>query len=74
MLVGAIVVEEVFVIPGLGSYLLDAVSTRDLLVVSDVVMVIVAIVLVISYLTDLLIVALDPRLRTSATSRQGDHS
>ncbi|MDG1634692.1 ABC transporter permease, partial [Bacillus cereus] len=39
MLVGAIVVEEVFVIPGLGSYLLDAVSTRDLLVVSDVVMV-----------------------------------
>ena len=37
-------------------------------------MVIVAIVLVISYLTDLLIVALDPRLRTSATSRQGDHS
>ena len=74
MLVGAIVVEEVFVIPGLGSYLLDAVSTRDLLVVSDVVMVIVAIVLVISYLTDLLIVALDPRLRIRAPSRQGDHS
>ena len=34
----------------------------------------VAASLVISYLTDLLIVALDPRLRIRATSRQGDHS
>lgn len=64
MLVGAIVVEQVFVIPGLGTYLLDAVSTRDLPVVSDVVMVIVALVLVISTLTDIVVVLLDPRLRT----------
>ena len=74
MLVGAIVVEEVFVIPGLGSYLLDAVSTRDLLVVSDVVMVIVAIVMAISYLTDLIVVVLDPRLRTTIRAAQEEHS
>ena len=74
MLVGAIVVEEVFVIPGLGSYLLDAVSTRDLLVVSDVVMVIVAIVMVISYFTDLIVVVLDPRLRTTVRGAQEEHS
>lgn len=68
MLVGAIVVEEVFVVPGLGSFLLDAVSQRDLPVVADVVMVIVALVLVISFLADVLIVALDPRLRVPGRS------
>ena len=31
LLVGAVVVERVFVIPGLGSLLLDAVANRDLL-------------------------------------------
>ena len=71
---GLQVVEEVFVIPGLGSYLLDAVSTRDLLVVSDVVMVIVAIVMAISYLTDLIVVVLDPRLRTTIRAAQEEHS
>lgn len=66
LLVGAIVVEQVFVIPGLGSYLLDAVSMRDLVVVADVVMVLVALVLLITFLVDLLVVLIDPRLRVSA--------
>ena len=39
LLVGAVVVERVFVIPGLGSLLLDSVSNRDLIMVQDVVMV-----------------------------------
>lgn len=63
LLVGAVVVERVFVIPGLGSLLLDSVADRDLLVVRDVVMVIVVAVLLINFLVDLLYVALDPRLR-----------
>jgi peptide/nickel transport system permease protein len=63
LLVGAVVVERVFVIPGVGSLLLDAVSNRDLLVVQDVVMVLVVAVLVVNFLVDLLYVALDPRLR-----------
>ncbi|GMA18904.1 ABC transporter permease [Arsenicicoccus piscis] len=62
-LVGAVVVERVFVIPGLGSLLLDAVGNRDLLVVQDVVMVLVAAVLLVNLLVDVLYVVLDPRLR-----------
>jgi peptide/nickel transport system permease protein len=40
LLVGAVVVERVFVVPGLGSLLLDAVGQRDLKMVQDVVMVV----------------------------------
>ncbi|WP_116113753.1 ABC transporter permease [Austwickia chelonae] len=63
MLVGAVVVERVFVVHGLGSLLLEAVRLRDLIVVQDVVMLLVAIVLVISFLTDALHVLIDPRAR-----------
>ncbi len=66
LLVGAVVIERVFVIPGLGSLLLDAVANRDLLVVQDVVMVLVVAVLVVNFLIDLLYLAIDPRLRTGA--------
>jgi peptide/nickel transport system permease protein len=67
LLIGAVVVERVFVIPGLGSLLLDGVSNRDLLLVQDVVMVLVLAVLLVNFVVDLLYVALDPRLRTGAT-------
>lgn len=63
LLIGAVVVERVFVIPGLGSLLLDAVGDRDLLVVRDVCMVLVVAVLVVNFLVDLLYVVIDPRLR-----------
>jgi peptide/nickel transport system permease protein len=66
LLIGAVVVERVFVIPGLGSLLLDGVSNRDLLLVQDVVMVLVIAVLLVNFVVDLLYVALDPRLRTGS--------
>ena len=65
LLVDAIIIEVIFVIPGLGSLLLESVSNRDLLTVQDVVMVIVGAVLVINLVVDLLYVAIDPRLRRS---------
>jgi len=66
LLIGAVVVERVFVIPGLGSLLLDGVSNRDLLLVQDVVMVLVLAVLLVNFIVDVLYVALDPRLRTAS--------
>ena len=63
LLVGAIVVEQVFRIPGLGTALLSAVSNRDLIVVQGIVMVLVFAVLVINLLTDLSYLLIDPRLR-----------
>ena len=64
LLIGAVVVERVFVIPGLGSLLLDAVANRDLILVQDVVMILVVAVLVVNFIVDLLYVAIDPRMRT----------
>lgn len=66
LLIGAVVVERVFVIPGLGSLLLDGVSNRDLLLVQDVVMLLVVAVLIVNFVVDLLYLALDPRLRGGA--------
>ena len=47
LLVGSVVIERVFVIPGLGSLLLDSVSNRDLIMVQDVVMIIALAVLLV---------------------------
>ncbi|GAA3721514.1 peptide/nickel transport system permease protein [Spinactinospora alkalitolerans] len=63
LLVGAVVIERVFVIPGLGSLLLDGVANRDLLLVQGVVMVLVAAVLLINFAVDVLYTVLDPRMR-----------
>ncbi|MGI8576202.1 MAG: ABC transporter permease [Egibacteraceae bacterium] len=63
LLIGAVVVERVFVLPGLGSLLLDGVANRDLLLVQGVVMVLVLAVLVVNYVVDVLYVVIDPRLR-----------
>ncbi len=63
LLIGAVVVERVFVIPGLGSLLLDSVRERELLTVQSVVMVLVVAVLVINFIVDALYVVIDPRLR-----------
>lgn len=65
LLIGAVVVERVFVIPGLGSLLLDSVSNRDLIMVQTVVMILVVAVLLVNFLVDLLYVLIDPRLRTA---------
>lgn len=63
LLIGAVVVERVFVIPGLGSLLLDSVSNRDLIVVQDVVMILVVAVLLVNFLVDILYAVIDPRMR-----------
>ncbi|HET9127535.1 MAG TPA: ABC transporter permease [Propionibacteriaceae bacterium] len=67
--VGAVVVEQVFAIPGLGTLLLDQVTKRDLVVVQDIVMLLVGVVLVIEALVELAYVALDPRLRGRREAR-----
>ncbi|WP_256841557.1 ABC transporter permease [Ornithinimicrobium cryptoxanthini] len=66
LLIGAVVVERVFVIPGLGTFLLDSVAARELVTVQTVVMVLVAAVLVINFIVDAVYLLIDPRLRTGA--------
>jgi peptide/nickel transport system permease protein len=65
LLVGAIVIENVFVLPGLGRLLFQSVGNRDLIVVQDLVMLLTALVLVVNFLIDLSYRLLDPRIRQS---------
>lgn len=63
VLVGAIVLESVFALPGLGSLLLDAVARHDLMVLQGTVMFLAATILVINTLIDLSYFLIDPRIR-----------
>lgn len=65
LVAGAVVVERVFGLNGIGSVLLHAVSVRDLPVVQGVLLVFVIVVCLVNMLIDLLPYALDPRLRRS---------
>lgn len=63
LLVGAIIIEQVFALPGLGSSLLLAVSKRDLGIVQAIVLLLVWAVLIINFLVDVAYQVVDPRLR-----------
>lgn len=63
LLIGTVVIERVFVVPGLGSLLLDSVSNRDLVLVQTVVMILVVAVLFVNFVVDLTYLVIDPRLR-----------
>ncbi|MFI6980464.1 ABC transporter permease [Embleya sp. NPDC050154] len=62
LLVGAIVVEKVFTLPGVGSMLVADVGNRDLVKVQGEVMLLVAIVLFVGFLVDVAQRLIDPRL------------
>jgi len=63
LLAGAIIIENVFYLPGLGRLIFQAITQRDLIVVESVVMILVFAVIVVNFLTDLAYAAVDPRLR-----------
>lgn len=65
LLAGAIIIENVFYLPGLGRLAFQAISSRDLIVVRSVVMILVFAVIVVTFLVDIGYAAIDPRLRRS---------
>lgn len=65
LITGTIVVENVFVLPGVGRLVFQAISNRDLVVVRDVVMLLAAVVVVVNFVVDVLYAWVDPRLRAS---------
>lgn len=65
LLGGAVVVEEVFSVPGVGRMLLSAISQRDYAVVQAGVLVIATLFVLMNTLVDLLYGYLDPRIRVS---------
>ena len=66
MLAGAVVVEQLFSLPGIGQSLVNGTQQRDIPIVQGTVLAIALWFIVINLVTDLLIEHFDPRIR-------GDH-
>lgn len=64
LMAGAIIIENVFFLPGLGRLVFQAISQRDLIVVESVVMLLVFAVILVNFLVDLAYAWVDPRLRS----------
>ncbi|WBU57010.1 ABC transporter permease [Paracoccus sediminicola] len=63
LLAGAIIIENVFYLPGLGRMIFQAITQRDLIVVQSAVLVLVAAVIAVTFFVDLSYAVVDPRLR-----------
>lgn len=63
LMAGTVVIENVFVIPGLGRLLLTSVLGREVMVVQSLVLVLVLMILVMNFLMDIAYVLIDPRIR-----------
>ena len=62
LIAGAVVIEQVFQLNGLGSYLVEAVGSKDFPVVQAISLILVASFIVLNTIVDLLYAALDPRI------------
>ena len=63
LIAGAIIIENVFFLPGLGRLIFQSIAQRDLIVVESVVMLLVFAVVMVTFLVDLAYAWVDPRLR-----------
>ena len=57
------IIETIFVWPGVGTLLTNAVKVRDLPVIQGVVVLIAVAVVILNLVVDLLVMVIDPRIR-----------
>ena len=62
---GAVVLESIFVLPGMGRYLLESLNNRDYPVVQAIVLIFATVIIGVNLIIDLLYAWLDPRIRYS---------
>ena len=60
---GAVVVEQIFAWPGIGSLMITAITSRDYPVIMGVAVLICAVVMIANLILDLIYAALDPRIK-----------
>ena len=63
ILTGSILIESIFMMPGMGKLLLDAINSRDLPLIQGGVMYIAIICVVVYLIVDILYAVVDPRIR-----------
>ncbi len=60
---GTVIVESIFALPGIGRLLIGAISTRDLIVLQGVVLIVAFGYVMMNFIVDMLYAVLDPRIR-----------
>ena len=63
LIAGAVIIENVFFLPGLGRLVFQGITQRDLIVVESVVMLLVFAVIMVNFMVDIAYAIIDPRLR-----------
>ncbi|CAB1068380.1 ABC transporter, permease protein 1 (cluster 5, nickel/peptides/opines) [Olavius algarvensis Delta 1 endosymbiont] len=63
LLAGAIIIENVFFLPGMGRLVFNAIGQRDLPVVRDIVLFMAAAVVVVNFIVDIAYAYIDPRIQ-----------
>ena len=63
LMVGVVIVENVFVYPGLGQYMVDSISKRDIPVIQDCALLLAGIYILLNLLADIVTLLANPRLR-----------
>jgi peptide/nickel transport system permease protein len=66
LLAGALVIENVFYLPGIGRLVYQGVTQRDVVVVKNVVLLVSAMVVAVNFLVDVLYALVDPRPKARA--------
>lgn len=68
MVVGSVLVENVFALPGLGSLLINAINTSDYPIVQSVMLLLVAVFLILNLIVDIIYAIIDPNGTVSEAS------
>ena len=63
LLGGTVIVEQIFVLPGLGQLLVNAINARDYPVIQSVTLIFAAGFVVVNMIVDVLYAVIDPRIR-----------
>lgn len=63
LMAGAVVTETVYALPGLGSLIISAISTRDIPTVQGLLLFMGSIIILVNFIVDLLYTKLDPRIQ-----------
>ena len=71
LLGGAVIVEQIFALPGLGRYTFDAISMRDYPVVQGTVLVFTVFFILVNLLVDVLYGFVDPRIKLTGDGPAG---
>jgi peptide/nickel transport system permease protein len=66
LIAGAIIIENVFALPGLGRLVFQSITQHDLIVVKDLVMLFAGLAILVNFAVELVYGLIDPRLREAS--------